>query len=248
MSPPPTSQLLLLEPWPVRERTSIRARRIRVDVRPNGEVVLTVPRRVPREVAWRFLEQSRAWIERTRARLAQTAPRPAAPLRWDGSDRVPLRGESVAVRVEATHGRRASGSIDDGVICLKVPTRHLGQPARLRRLLLQTLRAEAQADARRLLDEEAARLGLRYSGLYLRDPRSRWGSCGPDGRIMLSLRLVMAPPDVFRYVVVHELCHLRWRGHGPRFWGLVERQLPDYGKPYRWLREHGAGLHRAIPE
>lgn len=244
----PDSQLLLFEPWPVRERTSPRARRIRVDVRPSGEVVLTIPRRVSREVAWRFLEQSRPWIERTRARLARIAPRPPSPLRWDGTDRIPLRGAAVTVRVEAVPGRRASGHVDGEAIHLRVPTRSLGQPARLRRLLLQTLRAEAQADARRLLDEESARLGLRYSGLYLRDPRSRWGSCGPDGRIMLSLRLVMAPPDVFRYVVVHELCHLRWRGHGPRFWGLVERQMPDYGKPYRWLREHGGQLHRAIPE
>jgi len=178
VKPLPESQLLLFEPWPVRERTSPRARRIRVEV---------------------------------------------------------------------TAGRRATGHVEGGAVRLRVPARLLGQPARLRRLLLQALRVEAQADARRLLDEEAARLGLRHSGLYLRDPRSRWGSCGPDGRIMLSLRLVMAPPEVFRYVVVHELCHLRWRGHGPRFWGLVARQMPDYERPYRWLREHGSGLHRAIP-
>ena len=67
----PPSQLLLLEPWPVRERVSLRARRVRVDVRPNGEVVLTVPRRVARADAWRFLEQSREWIERTRARRTE---------------------------------------------------------------------------------------------------------------------------------------------------------------------------------
>ena len=191
-----TSQLSLLEPWPVRERTSLRARRVRVDVRPDGEVVLTIPRRVPREVAWRFLEQSRGWIERTRARLA----RPVVPLPWEGS-------------------------------------RDLAE-----------LRVQARATARRLLDEESARLGVRCSTLSIRDPRSRWGSCGPDGRIMLSLRLVMAPPEVFRYVVVHELCHLRWRGHGPRFWALVERQMPGYEQPYRWLREHGARLHQVLLE
>jgi len=191
-----TSQLSLLEPWPVRERTSSRARRVRVDVRPDGEIVLTIPRRVPRDMAWRFLEQSRGWIERTRARLA----RPVVPLPWEGS-------------------------------------RELAE-----------LRAQARAIARRLLDEESARLGVRYTTLSIRDPRSRWGSCGPDGRIMLSLRLVMAPPEVFRYVVVHELCHLRWRGHGPRFWALVERQMPGYEQPYCWLREHGARLHQALLE
>lgn len=243
----PASQLLLLEPWPVRERVSLRARRVRVDVRPNGEVVLTVPRRVARADAWRFLEQSRGWIERARARLARVGPPAPALLHWDGGDRIPLRGETVALHVEIIAGRRARAQVEADAIRLQVPQSWRGQPPRLRRLLLQALRAEALADARRLLDEESARLGLRHSGLYLRDPRSRWGSCGPDGRIMLSLRLVMAPPDVFRYVVVHELCHLRWRGHGDRFWGLVARQMPDYDKSYRWLREQGARLHAALP-
>lgn len=242
-----TSQLRLFEAWPVRERVSPRARRVRVDVRPDGEVVLTIPRRVPRDVAWRFLDQSRGWIERTRARLARNVPAAPARLRWDGSDRMPLRGQDVALRVESVAGRRAATRVD-GAVTLRVPASWTRQPARLQRLLLQALRAEAQADAHRLLDEESARLGLRHAGLYLRDPRSRWGSCGPDGRIMLSLRLVMAPPEVFRYVVVHELCHLRWRGHGARFWALVERQMPDYDRPYRWLREHGARLHAAVPE
>jgi predicted metal-dependent hydrolase len=242
----PGSQLLLLEPWPVRERVSLRARRVRVDVRPSGEVVLTIPRRTSRADAWRFLEQSRGWIERTRARLARNAPPKPAPLRWDGSDRIPLRGEAMPLRVEVVPGRRASARIDADAIRLRVPTSWIGRPARLRRLLVDALRVEALGDALRLLDEESARLGLHYAGLYLRDPRSRWGSCGPDGRIMLSLRLVMAPPDVFRYVVVHELCHLRWRGHGERFWGLVARQMPSYDRPYRWLRENGAALHAEI--
>jgi predicted metal-dependent hydrolase len=194
--PAATAQLRLFEPWPLRERVSARARRMRIDVRPDGEVVLTLPARASREAALRFLEQSRGWIERTRARMARG--RAAEPLPWDGPR----------------------------------------ERSRLRALALE--------QARRLLDEEAARLGLRYRGLAIRDPRTRWGSCGPRGDIMLSLRLAMAPPEVFRYVAVHELCHLRWRGHGPRFWALVARQMPDYEAARAWLRASGARLH-AIP-
>jgi hypothetical protein len=113
-------------------------------------------------------------------------------------------------------------------------------------LLQGALRQEAARDAKVLLDEESTHLGLPYAGVTLRDPRSRWGSCGPDGRIMLSLRLVMAPPDVFRYVVIHELCHLRWRGHGPRFWSLVARRMPEFETHRAWLRKHGDTL-LAVP-
>jgi hypothetical protein len=188
------AQGLLFEPWPLRERVSRRARRPRVEVRPDGEVVLTIPQRGSRAAALHFLEQSRAWIERTRRRLAAAA-----------RERATVAG-----------GSRAE------------------------------LKARAGREARALLDEEAARLGLRYSGLRIRDPRTRWGSCGPDGSIMLSLRLALAPPAVFRYVVVHELCHLRWHGHGTRFWQLIERQMPGYREPKEWLRRHGAALHEAV--
>ena len=196
---PPSAQLLLFEPWTVRERFSRRARRVRVDVSPAGEVILTIPERGSRSKALAFLEESRAWIERTRARLQR---------------------------------------------------RRHGSPPALRNahLDLRTLRKVAEAEGRRLLDEEAARLGLRYSGLTIRDPRTRWGSCAPDGRIMLSLRLAMAPPEVFRYVAVHELCHLRWRGHGVRFWQLVERQMPDFETHRAWLNRHGDALQAVLRE
>jgi hypothetical protein len=187
------TQRELFQSFPLRERVSARARRMRVDVRPDGEVVLTIPRRGSREAALRFLDQSKTWIERTRARLAAAAQAlPALPPR----DRAALK-------------------------------------------------AQAEAQARVLLDQEATRLGLRYASLRLRDPRSRWGSCGPDGHIMLSLRLALAPPEVFRYVVIHELCHLRWHGHGRRFWDLVARQMPDFQEHRGWLRRHGATLHAA---
>jgi hypothetical protein len=180
------------EPLQVRERISARARRTRVDVRPDGAVVLTIPRRGSREAALRFLDESRPWIERTRSRLAAAAQQ-LPPL-----------------------------------------------PARDR----AALKAQAEAQARVLLEQESARLGLREKGLRLRDPRSRWGSCGPDGYIMLSMRLALAPPEVFRYVVVHELCHLRWHGHGRHFWDLVARQMPAFEEHRAWLRRHGNTLHR----
>ncbi len=229
---------------PVTERISRRARHIRVNVRPDGGVVLTIPLRASRAAAYRFLEQSRDWIARQRAkRRLQPAAR---DLRWDGSDRLPLRGREAAVEVIAASIRKPAVRFEADAIRLYAPAAMRGRTSRLRRLLYTALRDEAARDARTLLDQESARLGLPYAGLTLRDPRSRWGSCGPDGRIMLSLRLLMAPPEVFRYVVIHELCHLRWRGHGPRFWNLVARQMPEFEQHRTWLRKHGDAL-QAVP-
>ena len=72
-------------------------------------------------------------------------------------------------------------------------------------------------------------LGVKAGKLAYRDMRSRWGSCQPStGRICINTRLALYPPECLEYVVVHELCHLREPGHGPRFKQLLDEVLPDW--------------------
>ena len=79
----------------------------------------------------------------------------------------------------------------------------------------------------------------------MKDTRSRWGSCTPDGTLMFCWRLVMAPPFVQDYVAAHEVAHLRHMNHGKRFWALVNRLTPHTDAAIAWLHESGAGLLRA---
>lgn len=68
--------------------------------------------------------------------------------------------------------------------------------------------------------------------------RSRWGSCSARGNISIATRLLLAPPEVFEYVLVHELAHLVELNHSSRFWSLVERVVPDFRAHQAWLRRH----------
>lgn len=73
----------------------------------------------------------------------------------------------------------------------------------------------------------------------IRDNTSRWGSCSSDGSISLNFRLLFMPKDIREYVIVHELAHTKYRSHGPRFWALVERIIPDHKDRRKWLRMNG---------
>ncbi len=73
--------------------------------------------------------------------------------------------------------------------------------------------------------------------------KTRWGSCGPNGTLNFTWRLVMAPLDVIDYVVVHELAHLRVKDHSSKFWKVVESIYPEYKKQRKWLRENGEKLN-----
>ncbi|TJY64737.1 M48 family metallopeptidase [Sinimarinibacterium sp. CAU 1509] len=246
-----TQQLELFNAeYRLRERVSTKARNIRIEVHPEREVVLVYPRWVPRADALAFLQSRTEWV---RAKLDAFAERavadPLPPLpRWDGTDEILLRGTLVPVMVEPARLRHLAVRIEAERITLFVPSQCQDQPQRLALALKRELMHRAQLDARRLLNEEAQRLGVYWRDLGIADPHTQWGSCGPDGTISLSWRLVMAPPAVFRYVVVHELCHRVHMDHSERFWALVEQQLPDFDQHRRWLRDHGHHLHHYLPK
>ena len=87
-------------------------------------------------------------------------------------------------------------------------------------------------------------MGTRFRKLNVRDQKSRWGSCSSNGSLSFSWRLIMAPPHVLDYVAAHEVAHLREMNHGPRFWALVAKTMPQCDESKRWLRTFGNELHR----
>lgn len=86
----------------------------------------------------------------------------------------------------------------------------------------------------------AERIGVSYGRITIRHQRTRWGSCSTKGNLNFNCLLMLTPPEVIDYVIVHELCHRKEMNHSARFWALVASILPDYARQKRWLREHGA--------
>ena len=85
-------------------------------------------------------------------------------------------------------------------------------------------------------------VGVTYGRITIRNQRSRWGSCSSQGNLNFNCLLMLVPPEVLDYVVVHELCHRKEMNHSPKFWAEVARVLPDYHTPKKWLKDHGGAL------
>ena len=114
----------------------------------------------------------------------------------------------------------------------------------LPRRLSDYLRRRARQEIAARVAVHAAHVAKPVKGVTVRDTTSRWGSCSPTGGLSFSWRLVLAPAAVLDYVVAHEVAHLAHFDHSPRFWGLVGQMIDDVEGPRRWLRDHGAALHR----
>ena len=82
-------------------------------------------------------------------------------------------------------------------------------------------------------------VGVTYGRITIRNQRTRWGSCSNRGNLNFNCLLMLTPPEVIDYVVVHELCHRKEMNHSGRFWNEVARILPGYAEQEKWLKTHG---------
>lgn len=208
-------------------RRSQRAKRLRLRVA-EGKLEVVVPLRVSRAEAWRLVREHEEWIvKHVQSHLDQLPP---------DDQGVFFCGERHGLRF--VEGARRGVFVSDGVISV-----FGADPGEQLRKWLQRQAAQAVNDA---LDTYTAQMGLHPVKVSLRDQKTKWGACTSRGTLTFNWRLVMAPPEVLEYVVIHELAHLQELNHSARFWAIVEAHCPGHKVHKKWLRENGRLLK--LPE
>jgi len=214
-------------PVTVELRRNARAKRMTLRVSSvDGAARLTLPKRSSLRSAKRFLLEQEGWL---RNHIGKTPER-----EWIRPGlRLSLEGESFLL---AEH-RSARVILAPGHIFL--PESKPAGPA-----LERFIKARARAVITKQVEADSSALQKGFGKISLRDPRSRWGSCNSDGNLMFSWRLLLAPPEVLRYVVAHEVAHLAQMNHSTAFWDEVSGLMPDYAVQRAWLTGNGGLLHR----
>lgn len=212
---------------PVSFKRSSRARRISIRVDPVRGVLLTLPLRGSRKAGLELLQAHAAWVQEKLSALPQ--PLPLKP-----DSQIPVGG--IAYQIIHLPQGRGGAWIEGQKIFVT------GAPEFLARRVTDCLKRHARHRLTEAVLKTAACAQLRPKTVKIKDTRSRWGSCAPDGTLAFSWRLVCAPEFVQDYVVAHEVAHLRHMNHGPQFWALTEQLTPHRHTATAWLASQGAGL------
>jgi len=209
----------------------IRSRRktIAVEITKEGGVLVRAPLTLARREVFAFVHQNRAWIARKHAQ-ARVLQEERGPRRFLEGESFPFLGEQHRLRfVEGGEYLRK----ENGEFLLGADL-----ASRARDLFRTWYRARAREIFEERVERFALQMGLRVQAVRITDANQRWGSCSAAGSLNFAWRLVMAPPPVIDYVIVHELAHLVEMNHSRRFWDCVARVIPDHPARRKWLREH----------
>lgn len=209
---------------------SERRKTVRLTVERDASVTAVVPPDVSRAELAALVEAKRSWLYGKLAERRELGE-PAPPRRFVSGEGFLYLGRSYRLKLVAPGApvRLVRGRLE------------LGEGGGTRELVAWYRRV-GEPWLRRRVKPWASLMGAELTGLRVRRLGYRWGSCSADGTVNVHWATMQLPPTLVDYVLVHELAHLRRRDHGPEFWRLVERALPDYAERRERLRRLGPDL------
>jgi predicted metal-dependent hydrolase len=222
-------------------RSARRRKTIEIAVTPDGQVRISAPVRSTLAEIDAIVRQRAGWIQRKLDTLRNGRPPRPGP-EWRTGDVVSYLGrEHLLSVVDSPRLSPPAVRLRAGRLEVRIPPREDG-PSR-RRLVAAAVEWWYRQQAERYLRERVAcfgaRLGVAPRAVLIRAQRRRWGSCSADGVLRFNWRIMLAPPELVDYVVVHELCHLLHPHHQAPFWAAVASVLPDWRARVRALRTQG---------
>lgn len=222
-----------------RIRQNKRVSKLRLVVSPEEGLVIESPSHPNLEHAFRLIKRRQTWLMG-----ALTSIQKKQQKAWDIKKHIQsilIHGSEKRIFVRTDQKRNYvlenAGSIFVGFEKKRV----------LRDEVEQTLQAWLTEKSRLYFPTRIRHLNKKpdftYGQIFIKNHRTLWGSCSDQGNINLNWRLIMAPRFVSDYILFHEMCHLKYLNHSPRFWALVESVCPDYQAAEDWIREYGFLLH-----
>lgn len=223
-------------------KRSVIARNIRFEIRQGEGLSIVIPRAYPAERLPLIIGKKQKWILSRLSRLEEHMATQSTGEKRTG-DIIPFIGRSLKLSLTA-------GNTESTTIMLQGENLFVTfhpETERIDSLIRSWYRTQAEHYIRARVQELSTICGVSCKKVTIRSQRTRWGSCSQKGNLSLNWKVIIAPPEVIDYVILHELLHMKEMNHSKRFWKLVNNYCPTWRDHRKWLRSASIRLAEDLP-
>jgi predicted metal-dependent hydrolase len=214
---------------PVLFRTDKRCSRLSIRVKPFEGVSVTFPPGYSIKSALAFVNEKSSWIQKSIQKMEKKEE-----LKTIFNEETQFSSRSFTLKIQKADRLDVRLHLQNKILTVYYPG-HLEvtdtpiQEA-IRFGIEESMRREAKRYLPLRLNELAKECNFSYNKVFVKNLKSRWGSCSSVNNINLNLHLMRLPNHLIDYVMLHELCHVKEKNHGPRFWRLLDSFTNNHAK------------------
>jgi predicted metal-dependent hydrolase len=220
---------------------SRRAKHISITIKPFKDVRVSVPVQISFAEAEYVVKNKIDWIQKHQQKIKKAEAKRTI---FDESTDFCTKKRKLIIR--KTDGKEITSSISDEDIKVFYPeylgVKHLSVQIFIRNVIEEALRMEAKQFIPARVIELAAKHNFKYNKVFIKNIKSRWGSCSKKGNVNFSLHLMLLPEELIDYVILHELAHTVEHNHSKNFWAVLNKVYGNAKVIDKKLRDYRIGI------
>jgi len=213
----------------------------------ENEITIRVPFDKPIEEIKEIIHKKIQWIlkkqdeyKRTKSEIKEFSYLPSSTL--------PYLGENHAIKINVVEDKKGNDTLelkDEKLLFILYNTdidKEVLTKEKVKTLYENWLKKQAETIFRNKVETFSKQVKVKPKKMVLKKLKNRWGSVTKKGTINLNINLMKTPENVIDYIILHELCHFRIKGHSFKFWNFLKQFVPDYDKKVEWLSVNGRNI------
>lgn len=193
----------------------------------NGEVAIKAPWYVTSSQIQEIVEQKREWIYE---KLSEYNNSPRATKKYKEGERFQILSQNYYLQIQFKNIQQAKLNVEKGIIDIILPNKlkNKNNKEKIKSMIEKMYQMIAEKEIEDAMEKVRIRVGLAPEEYKVKKLTRVWGNCSSTKKITLNRDLVMYSRKAIEYVVLHEICHLKYMNHSKKFWNMVEEYMPDY--------------------
>lgn len=222
----------------------MRRSTLAIEIRSDLSIFVFAPWALSQRQIECFVRQKTPWVLRKTQQIKASCKARFVHLFQPG-EKFLFLGKSYPLVHVSVDKKRFSVCLRNEKLLVSVPSNAQGVSLQrsVKKAMLAWYRSQAKEVLAARVFKKSRELGFEFKEIFVRTQKTIWGSCHyKSRRLYFNWKIVMAPEDVIDYVIIHELCHLRFPNHSKKFWNAVEKCMPCYRESAKWLKENSFAM------